>query len=83
MLQSNEDGAEKVSPTRPVVISDGLMAIIAGADTTSSVLSNIFWCLLNHPDVYKRLQEEVDRFYPVSEDSLDGKHLHIENQTAE
>ena len=51
------------------------MAIIAGADTTSSVLSNIFWCLLNHPDVYTRLQEEIDKFYPSSEDSLNGKHL--------
>ncbi len=58
-----------------MVISDGVLAFVAGSDTTASVLSNIFWCLLRHPDVYKRLQAEVDAFYPPGENSLDAKHI--------
>ncbi|EKM49557.1 uncharacterized protein PHACADRAFT_131233 [Phanerochaete carnosa HHB-10118-sp] len=72
----NEDGAEKVNPPKPLVISDGLLAMLAGADTTSTVLASIFYCILLHPEAYKRLQAEVDKFYPPGEDSLDLKHLH-------
>ena len=73
--QSNEDNAEKESPPRHIVISDGLLALVAGSDTTSSVLSDLLWCVIRHPDVYKRLQAEVDKFYPPGEDSLDGKYV--------
>ena len=74
LLQSNEDGAEPINPPKARVLSDGLLAIGAGADTTASVLSNTFWLLLKHPQYYKRLQEEVDKFYPPGEDSLDSKY---------
>ena len=55
-------------------MSDGILVIGAGSDTTSSVLSNAFYFLMSNPDAYKRLQEEVDKFYPVGEDSLDPKY---------
>ncbi|EKM51676.1 uncharacterized protein PHACADRAFT_212308 [Phanerochaete carnosa HHB-10118-sp] len=71
----NEDGAEKVDPPRSLVISDGLLALIAGADTTSTVLASTFYCILRNPEAYKRLQAEVDKFYPPGEDSLDPRHL--------
>ena len=64
-----------MSPPRHIVISDGVLAVLAGSDTTSSVLSNLFWCILQRPDIYKRLRAEVDHYYPPGEDSLDGKHL--------
>ena len=72
--QSNEDGAEKESPSRSVILSDGVLALVAGSDTTASVLSNIFWSLVRHPSMYKRLQEEVDKYYPPGEDALNPKH---------
>lgn len=42
------------------VANDGLLAIIAGFDTKSATISALFWCLLNHPTAYQRLQDEVD-----------------------
>ena len=56
------------------LIDDGVLAIIAGADTTSSALTSLVYCLLTHPDVYARLQAEVDKFYPPGEDVYDPKH---------
>ncbi|KAJ8462070.1 hypothetical protein ONZ51_g11136 [Trametes cubensis] len=53
-------------------LSDGtLLAVIAGADTISSTLTNLLFCLLTHPRVYMRLQEEIDQFYPPGEDPCD------------
>ncbi|KAI0756346.1 high nitrogen upregulated cytochrome P450 monooxygenase 2 [Daedaleopsis nitida] len=70
---NNEDGAE---PTPPLseVIADGTLAIVAGSDTTSSVLSSIFYCLLTHPEAYARLRAEVDTYYPPGEDALNTKY---------
>lgn len=73
-LQSNEDGAEKESPSRSVVISDGVTALVAGSDTTTTVLTSTLYCLLRTPEAWKRLQAEVDKFYPPGENSLDPKH---------
>ena len=56
------------------MIADGTLAIVAGSDTTSSVLSSIFYCLLTHPEAYVRLRAEVDAYYPPGEDALNTKH---------
>ena len=56
------------------LIDDGVLAIIAGADTTSSALTSLVYCLLTHADVYARLQAEVDKFYPPGEDALSTRH---------
>ena len=72
--QSNEDQAESQSPSRPVVVSDGILAMIAGSDTTATTIVNIFYLLLNHKDKFRILQEEVDKYYPHGEDPLNSKH---------
>ena len=33
------------------------------------------YCLLRNPAAYRRLQAEVDKFYPVVEDAIDPKHI--------
>ena len=39
------------------------------------MLSNIVYSLLAHPDAHKRLQTEIDAFYPPDADALDPAHL--------
>jgi len=71
---NNEDGKLEVPRPLAHVISDGALAVIAGADTTSGILTHLFYFLLSHPESYKRLQREVDEYYPPGRDALDTKN---------
>ncbi|TCD70749.1 hypothetical protein EIP91_001778 [Steccherinum ochraceum] len=71
---NNEDGAEEVSPPLMRVVSDAALAVVAGSDTTAAILSITFFFLLRNPDVYAKLKEEVDHYYPPGEDACDTQH---------
>ena len=45
-----------------------------GAETFTWSPENVSEFLLAHPDVYERLQAEIDKFYPAGENALDPKH---------
>ncbi|PSS01015.1 hypothetical protein PHLCEN_2v4081 [Hermanssonia centrifuga] len=53
-------------------IPDGVSAWIVESHTTSSVLSNLFYCLLRHPHAYARLRAEVDECYPPLTDESES-----------
>ncbi|EMD34266.1 hypothetical protein CERSUDRAFT_107483 [Gelatoporia subvermispora B] len=71
---NNEDGAEKQSPQLHDVVREAVLAIVAGSDTTSGVLANMFFFLLRDPKAYARLQAEIDQFYSPGKNALDTKH---------
>ncbi|THG96803.1 hypothetical protein EW145_g7714, partial [Phellinidium pouzarii] len=72
----DEEGVGKEPPTEAEVLSDGILAIIAGSDTTAFVLSGLLYNLLLHPEDYRRLQKEVDEYFPPSEgDPFDTSKL--------
>ncbi|KAF8207255.1 cytochrome P450 [Mycena galopus ATCC 62051] len=66
----DEAGLEKQKPPLGNVIADGALAVIAGADTTASALSSLFFLLLSYPKYYDQLQEEIDSHFPPGADPL-------------
>lgn len=74
MGQNNEDDVDPTKPAMEQVLSDSFLAMAAGSDTTASVITNIFYFLLLNPEYYKRLQTEVDKYYPSGENASDPEH---------
>ena len=72
-LQSDEPGAEKEEIPFDIVINDGDLVVIAGSDTTKTVLASLFFYLLSNPEKLAKLRDEIDHFYPPGE-SLSSKH---------
>ncbi|KAI9447482.1 high nitrogen upregulated cytochrome P450 monooxygenase 2 [Lactarius indigo] len=66
---------ESERPSPADVTKDGILAIIAGSDTTSSVLTAALYYLVRNPVVYERLQAEVDGAFPSGEEPLDVAKL--------
>ena len=56
-------------------MQNGRLAIIAGSNTTSSVLTALLYYLLRNPATYERLQKEVDDAFPNGEEPLDVTKL--------
>ena len=73
-MQAAEDLPKESRPPVRQAVSDGGLAVIAGFDTTAAVLNALFYLLLSHPDTYKRLQQEVDKYYPPEANALDTKY---------
>ncbi|KAJ7161485.1 cytochrome P450, partial [Mycena crocata] len=79
----DEAGMEKEKPTFGEVVADGVLSIIAGSDTTAIALSSLVWFLLSHPEIYRRVQAEVDSVYSDGDSLLDAsKHPELEFLTA-
>ena len=78
-LQSGEELPETERPSFSDLAQNGTLAIIAGSDTTSSILTAIIYYLLLHPAAYECLQEEIDSAFPSGEEPLDAVKLsHLE-----
>ncbi|CDO71117.1 hypothetical protein BN946_scf184844.g121 [Trametes cinnabarina] len=71
---NNEDQPEKPPTPLQYLLEDGIVAIIAGSDTTSGALTGLVFCLLTNPSALKRLQAEIDQFYPPEEDPCNPEH---------
>ncbi|KAK7452694.1 hypothetical protein VKT23_012095 [Stygiomarasmius scandens] len=71
----DEDGLEPVKPSKGTVISDALVSIIAGSDTTATTLVAIFHYLLLNPDCQARLRQEIESTFSNGEDPHDFTKL--------
>jgi len=74
-VQSGEELPETERPSFYDLAQNGAIAIIAGSDTTSSVLTAIIYYLLLNPAAYESLQEEVDGAFSDGEEPLDAVKL--------
>lgn len=63
----DEGGVEKVKPAFRHVLSDSMLALVAGSDTTSITLGGVFFYLLKNKELYARLRNEVDSVFPPGE----------------
>ncbi|KAI5982762.1 cytochrome P450 [Pisolithus marmoratus] len=70
----DEEGIERNPPTFAEVASDGVLAIVAGSDTTATTLVCLFYSLMANKTAYRRLRDEVDKYYPPGEDASATTH---------
>ncbi|TFY73794.1 hypothetical protein EWM64_g10218 [Hericium alpestre] len=53
---TDEGGTGRIRPSDAALASDGLLAIIAGSDTTSTTLTALFWNLVKNPQASETLR---------------------------
>lgn len=54
-----------VKPDKMMALMESTTAIIAGADTTSTVITHTLYFLMKHPLTLKRVQAELDDTFGV------------------
>ncbi|KZP29394.1 high nitrogen upregulated cytochrome P450 monooxygenase 2 [Athelia psychrophila] len=54
------DEESPTPPSRATIAADGIMAVVAGSDTTATTLTALWYFLLRHPEARTRLEAEVD-----------------------
>ncbi|KAJ6460901.1 cytochrome P450 [Mycena sanguinolenta] len=75
---ADEGDLEKEKPTLKTSAADGIVAVIAASDTTTSSLNSTVWFLLSNPDQYRRVQQEVDTVFVDGDDFFDvSKHQEL------
>ncbi|KAH8831419.1 cytochrome P450 [Flagelloscypha sp. PMI_526] len=60
---------DKSAASEKALHEDSRLLILAGSDTTSSVLANLVYYLTANPHVLRNLQQELDSVFPQSESS--------------
>ncbi|KXN90423.1 Cytochrome P450 67 [Leucoagaricus sp. SymC.cos] len=73
LIEATEETDFGVDP-EALMVQNSILAIIAGSDTTASVLSNAFYYLMLHPQYLMRLQAEINGAYAGS-DFIDADSL--------
>ncbi|KAI0746189.1 cytochrome P450 [Earliella scabrosa] len=67
---NHEDAPEIAPPSM-----EQLVQTVYRSDTVSGAkLASLFSCLMAHPETYKKLQAEIDKFYPSTEDIVNTAH---------
>ncbi|CCM05245.1 uncharacterized protein FIBRA_07455 [Fibroporia radiculosa] len=62
----SDESRQKSEPVpMGALLSNSILAIVAGSDTTAAALSNTLYLLVSHPECYERLQSELDNLFPL------------------
>ncbi|EJD02378.1 high nitrogen upregulated cytochrome P450 monooxygenase 2 [Fomitiporia mediterranea MF3/22] len=64
---TNEEGIEKMDVSREQGLNEIFAAMVAGADTTSTVLDGLFFRILSNTAIFTKLRQEVDSEFPLGE----------------
>ncbi|KIK57025.1 hypothetical protein GYMLUDRAFT_46640 [Collybiopsis luxurians FD-317 M1] len=64
----DEEDKETQKPLVPEVVADGILAIIAGTDTSASAMSSTIWFVLQNSEIYTTLQREIDEDFAQNPD---------------
>ncbi|KAE9400701.1 cytochrome P450 [Gymnopus androsaceus JB14] len=76
------EAEKETQPLITEVAADALLAIVAGADTTSVALTNFFWLILSNPEHYKLVQQEIDTVYGEADATDLSKHSELKYTSA-
>lgn len=71
LVKTDEAGFEEERPLMTDLVADGALAIVAGGDTTSRAIQNVFFALLSHPEHYERLKAEMDSAFSSGDGIFD------------
>ncbi|EJD02377.1 high nitrogen upregulated cytochrome P450 monooxygenase 2, partial [Fomitiporia mediterranea MF3/22] len=63
----NEEGPEELKVPRDQGLNEVFAAMVAGADTTSTVLSGLFFYILTNPETFTKLRQEINCEFPLGE----------------
>ncbi|HDR4440075.1 cytochrome P450 [Bacillus thuringiensis serovar brasilensis] len=66
LVQSEADN--KISGAE--IVSFCKLLLVAGNETTTNLLGNLLYCLIEHPDVYKQIQQDISLIPKVIEEVL-------------
>jgi cytochrome P450 len=75
LLEDSSPHADhKYKATNQELIYDAELAIAAGSETTASTVNAIIFFLAKHPDILRKLQDEIDTAVPDGEQM---SHTHL------
>lgn len=74
--QTDDDlGNEKPLPMNELV-NHGILAVVAGTETTAIGMTCLFYGILTQPDIYANLEAEVDKFCHDLQSATDTSYHH-------
>lgn len=62
--------------TREQLISEANLLLVAGSDTTSIVITGLFFCLSRNERIYKKLVHEIRTTFNSVDEIVGGAKLH-------
>lgn len=74
-FQTGEDESSHLRLPPEVIAADGMVAVIAGSDTTATAMSHLFYFMATNPRYCDKLRDEIDQFFPDDEGLVDFTRL--------